>query len=81
MLSNVQLGEYVEHIQKHDAIRKKVDDALMKGDVDAEWQGRQQLKEYWSKVPKMYSELLKSYNGDQEKMMTDVRAYRLLKDL
>ena len=81
MLSQSQLGEYVEHIKNRDVIRKKVDTAVLKGDIDAEWQGREELKQHWSKVPKMYSELLKTYNGDQERMMTDVRAYRLLKDL
>ena len=81
MLSQVQLGEYVEHIKNRDVIRKKVDTAVLKGDVDAEWKGRQELQQHWAKVPKMYSELLKTYGGDQEKMMTDVRAYRLLKDL
>ena len=76
--SSVQLGEYVKHLSSRAPIRAKINSAKVSGDVSAEWEGRQQMKDYWSKLPAMRSGLLEQYNGDEAKMMTDVHAYKLL---
>ena len=76
--SQVQLGEYVKHISSRAPIRAKIDAALASGDVSSEWEGRQQMKEYWAKTPEMRANLLKQYDGDESKMMNDVHTYKLL---
>lgn len=76
--SNVQLGEYVRHLSTRAPIRAKIDAAKATGDVSSEWEGREQMKAYWQKIPAMRSTLLETYNGDESRMMNDVHSYKLL---
>lgn len=72
------LGTLVEHMGKRRAIRDRIDKSLETKDYDEEWQGRQELHDYWKEIPLMRSQLVKHYGGDSAQMMTDVHAMQLL---
>jgi hypothetical protein len=78
MIPSRQLKAFVEHSRKRTAIRNQIEAAKASGDVDSEWQGRQQMQDYWSKVPTLRTEAVAAYNGDEGKMLQDAKAYHLL---
>jgi hypothetical protein len=78
-MSKQQLLEtLVGHMGKRQAIRDRIDKSLETKDYDEEWQGRQEMGDYWREVPLMRSQLIKHYGGDAAGMMTDVHAMQLL---
>jgi len=76
-----QLKDYVEHSDKHAAIRSDIDDAKARGDKFDETRARWALQQHWAERLPMQKELLKHYDGDGARLRTDIHAYRLLRGM
>jgi ABC-type phosphate transport system auxiliary subunit len=81
LLAKRQFKAYAAHRENRLAIRGRIDTAKMLGDAIAEKKARKELQKHWAKVPKMRTELLKQYGGNESKMNTDLEAYRLLNNI
>ena len=79
--SSLQLKAYVEHQDKRAGIRSRIDEAKATSDYDGEWQARQELHDYWKKLPELRTEAIKSYGGDEARLGVDMAAYRLLRTI
>jgi hypothetical protein len=79
VLSGHIVKALVDHSETRKPIRAQIDEAKASGDVDAELQGRQNLKNYYDKFFPLMKDALTAHSGDAKALNESISAYKIMR--
>jgi hypothetical protein len=80
VLSSSIVKNLVQHTESRAPIRAQIDEAKASGDLDREWEGRQQLKGYYDKFLPLMKDALGAHGGDSKALHESIAAYKIMRN-